>query len=165
MCTLFWQALVTSGAPFGPRSGCETTTTAFSAVFLYVGSVMYPTPSLNCHVHGCCCISSVCPALPLTLFKQKIQNEIQFIMSISNVFSTNKISVCLGLEHKSPRYIHGYIHVHLIVGAVGAMIEQLQYMKKEYGEKRAKEAMKKVRAQNNFKILPKNRAPVPGYSS
>ena len=45
------------------------------------------------------------------------------------------------------------------------MIEQLQYMMKEYGEKRAKEAMKKVRAQNNFKILPQNRAPVPGYSS
>ena len=35
----------------------------------------------------------------------------------------------------------------------------------QYGEKRAKKAMKKVRAQNNFKILPKNRAPVPGYSS
>ena len=45
------------------------------------------------------------------------------------------------------------------------MTEQLQYVAKEYGEKRAKEAMKKVRAQNNFKILPKNRAPVPGYSS
>ena len=45
------------------------------------------------------------------------------------------------------------------------MIEQLQYMSKEYGEKRAKGAMKKVRAQNNIKILPKNRAPVPGYSS
>ena len=44
------------------------------------------------------------------------------------------------------------------------MIEQLQCVSKEYGEKRAKEAMKKVRAQNNFKILPKNRAPVPGYS-
>ena len=29
----------------------------------------------------------------------------------------------------------------------------------QYGEKRAKEAIKKARAQNNFKILPKNRAP------
>ena len=36
MCTLFWQALVTSGAPFGPRSSCET---AFSVVCSYVGSV------------------------------------------------------------------------------------------------------------------------------
>ena len=48
------------------------------------------------------------------------------------------------------------------------MIEQLQLYgerQMQYGEKRAKWAMKKVRAQNNFKILPKNRAPVPGYSS
>ena len=40
MCTLFWQALVTSGAPFGPRASCETTTTAFSVVSSYVASVM-----------------------------------------------------------------------------------------------------------------------------
>ena len=39
MCALFWQALVTSCAPFGPRSSCETTTTAFSVVSSYVGSV------------------------------------------------------------------------------------------------------------------------------
>ena len=48
------------------------------------------------------------------------------------------------------------------------MIEQLHlYGERQmhYGEKRAKDATKKVCAQNNFKILPKNRAPVPGYSS
>ena len=39
ICTLSWQALVTFGAPFGPRSSCETTTTAFSIVSSHVGSV------------------------------------------------------------------------------------------------------------------------------
>ena len=56
-----------------------------------------PYPSLNCHVKT---IMSCRRSFDQCL--KKIQNEIQFPMSI---FSTNNISVCLGLEHKSPRFV------------------------------------------------------------
>ena len=77
-------------------------------------------------------------------------------LSISNVFSTNKISVCLGLEHKSPRFVSSiakykaHSHICTVQLLVCAMIEQLQYVAKEYGEKRAKEAMKKSSRSKQF---------------
>ena len=63
MCALFWQALVTSDAPFGPRSSCETTTTAFSVVSSYVGSVS----KSQLHVMFMDVVVSQAFALPLTL--------------------------------------------------------------------------------------------------
>ena len=63
MSALLWQALVTSGAPFGPRSSCETTTTAFSVVSSYVGSVS----KSQLHVMFMDLAVSRAFALPLTL--------------------------------------------------------------------------------------------------
>ena len=66
MCALFWQALVTSGAPFGPRSSCETTTTAFSVVSSYVGSVSKKS-QLNVMFMDVAVTVSRAFSLPLTL--------------------------------------------------------------------------------------------------
>ena len=66
MCALFWQALVTSGAPFGPRSSCETITTASSVVSSYVGSVSKSQLHIMFMDHAV----SRASALPLTLFKE-----------------------------------------------------------------------------------------------